>query len=80
MKKKAAQSKRNRHTGRINAAKQRILDAKVNLNPSTKDTGVFRDYVARVIGGTHYKGIRTRVGDWASIKGVIKDTVTWVKA
>ena len=67
-------SKRNRHTGRVNAAKQRILDATVNLDNTDN---MLQEYVTRVIGDKTYKGIQTKIYKEGYC---IRDTVTLVKA
>lgn len=77
MKKKALRSKRNRHTGRINAAKQHILDASAPLISGKK--GVFQGYVDTVIGNKAYKGIRTQKGVNDPKFSMVRDTVTWVR-
>ena len=70
-------SKRNRHTGRINASKRQILEATVPLNPGK---GIAQEYVTEVIGGKTYKGLRTIVRNWKDMEGVTRDTVTLVRA
>ena len=78
MKRAALRSKRNRHTGRINAAKQVILDATAPLN--NKTGGPFREYVVRILGGKLYKGIRTRVNLGNDKHPLVKDTLTLVRS
>jgi len=77
MKKKALRSKRNRHIGRVNAAKQCILDASAPLISGKK--GVFQGYVDTVIGNKAYKGIRTQKDVGVAKFPMIRDTVTWVR-